>query len=148
VAAFLPNDFVVQICESHELTGRPKLQEASGSSSYDDTAHEHFRRIWKLFASALHIFQAEFDGFANIGKRFGDRLTLRIAPRDRRASYDIPSVALIGLKEDFVVARDHGRIVSHRIDCHNDMWAKKQQLARCAGNEKGRIDCSIRPFLN
>ena len=111
-----------QICGSHLLAGHPKLREASDSSSYDNTAYEHFGRIWKLFASALHILQTEFDGFANIGERFRNRLALRIAPRNRRASYDIPSVPLIGLQEDFVVACDHGRIVSHRIECHNDMY--------------------------
>ena len=51
------------------------LREA-GLLGDDDAADEDIIGIGNFLAAALHVFEAEFNGFANVGERFVDRFPL------------------------------------------------------------------------
>jgi hypothetical protein len=70
--------------------------------SDDDATYESLGRIRRLFAVLEHIFEAEFDGFADVGQSIIDGFALRIAPGERGADDHIATV-FVWLEEHFEV---------------------------------------------
>jgi len=77
------------------------------SSSYNNAANQNFTRIGKLFAATLHVFQNQFDRFPDVGERFGDRLSLRVASGKRRANDHVAAILRIRFKKDLEIMGGH-----------------------------------------
>ncbi len=73
-----------------------------------NAADEYVIGIGNFFAAVFHVFEAQFDSFADIGERFVDGFSLGVASLERGAHGNISAIFSVGFEENFEVSDVHG----------------------------------------
>ena len=76
---------------------------ASESSVDEHAADQYVAWVRNRLAPAFHVFQAQLDCLTNIGERFFDGFSLRIAALKRRTNHNVPAVVFVPLQKNLEI---------------------------------------------